>query len=69
MKQAMNDFRHITIILWLAMAWLGAVANDSITLQALRDDIKQFLNYQIPDSLRQYEYAKDYCRAAGDELH
>lgn len=43
---------------------MAHIANDSITLQALRDDIKQFLNYQIPDSLRQYEYAKDYCRAA-----
>ncbi|MBO5539589.1 MAG: helix-turn-helix transcriptional regulator [Muribaculaceae bacterium] len=43
---------------------MAHLADDSITLQALRDDIKQFLNYQIPDSLRQYEYAKDYCRAA-----
>ncbi len=43
---------------------MAHIADDSITLQALRDDIKQFLNYQIPDSLRQYEYAKDYCRAA-----
>lgn len=43
---------------------MAHIADDSITLQALRDDIKLFLNYQIPDSLRQYEYAKDYCRAA-----
>ena len=43
---------------------MAHIADDSVTLPALRDDIILFLRYQIPDSLRRYEYAKDYCRAA-----
>lgn len=42
---------------------MAYIADDSVALSVLGNDIKQFLNYPIPDSLRQYAYAKDYCLA------
>lgn len=39
------------------------IAEDTANTDAVRNDINQFLSYQIPDSMRQYEYVKTCCRA------
>ena len=35
--------------------------------EALLDDINQFLNYQLPDSMKRYQWVYDYCKAAQEQ--
>lgn len=42
-------------------------SDDSLAIQVYRDDLKQFLEYTIPDSLKHQEYVKDFCRGALEE--
>lgn len=42
---------------------LVKIAEDTTHTALVRDDLNQFMRYQIPDSLRQYEYVKNICRA------
>lgn len=43
------------------------VSDDSVGIQVFRKDLKWFLNYTIPDSLKHQEYVKYFCRGALEE--
>ena len=43
------------------------ISDDSAGIQVFREDLKWFLNYTIPDSLKHQEYVKYFCRGALEE--
>ncbi|MBQ6648473.1 MAG: helix-turn-helix transcriptional regulator [Muribaculaceae bacterium] len=59
---------HTKQILYSA-GCLAHIADDSANMKLLYDDINKFLNYPIPDSLKQYSYIKDYCQAIVEQYN
>ena len=43
---------------------IAHIADSPKNMHFLRDDIENFLNWPIPDSLNNWEYVKEYCRAS-----
>ena len=51
----------------ISAAGLAHMASFSHKNEALLDNITQFLNYQMPDSLKKFEWVYDYCKAAMEQ--
>ncbi len=43
---------------------LAHLASAELNNEILLNDISQFLNYQLPDSMKRFEWVYDYCKAA-----
>lgn len=43
---------------------IAHIASASLNNEILLHDISQFLNYQLPDSMKRFEWVYDYCKAA-----
>ena len=48
----------------ISAAGLAHMTASSPKREVMLDDIKQFLNYQMPDSIKNHEWVYDYCKAA-----
>lgn len=51
----------------ISAAGLAHIASVSHKNEALLDDISQFLKYQMPDSMKRYQWVYDYCKAAQEQ--
>ncbi len=43
---------------------IAHIASASLNNEILLNDISQFLNYQLPDSMKRFQWVYDYCKAA-----
>ena len=59
MALSANDPKSII----LTASNIAKIAEDTLYAPLVREDLNQFLRYQIPDSMRQYEYVKTCCQA------
>lgn len=51
----------------ISAAGLAHIASVSHNNKALLDDISQLLKYQMPDSLKKFEWVYDYCKAVMEQ--